>query len=148
MRTLLGLAVLIGIFAMIWSGIQQQQGTSAEAAGDGGYAEVAGGSTSSPTIVPPRLSDKVAVNKMSWTKGGFGAVALVSLTLKNNNEVAVQDIGVTCHFTGESGTEINSSDKTLYVSIAPGKARTEKTVNFGFIDPQAASAWCEVTSTG
>src|ERR1700754_1148677 len=55
---------------------------------------------------------KMTTENMSWSIGGFGSVALVSLTINNANDFPVKDIGIECRFSGKSGTQLSTINHT------------------------------------
>jgi hypothetical protein len=91
-------------------------------------------------------ADRVEVSSMSWKKGGFGSVALVTLSISNKNEYSVRDIAVTCTFSGSSGTMLSKPTNTIYDIIKPKSSRTFPDFNIGFIHGQAQKGNCSVES--
>ena len=43
---------------------------------------------------------KMSVENMTWSLGGFGTVAVVTLTINNSNDFPVKDVGLECRFSG------------------------------------------------
>ncbi len=41
---------------------------------------------------------KMSVENMTWSFGGFGTVAVVTLTINNSNDFPVKDVGLECRF--------------------------------------------------
>jgi hypothetical protein len=82
--------------------------------------------------------------KFAWGKEGFGNVMIANFTIKNNSNYDVKDIEVKCTHSANSGTVIDSNDRTIYEIV---KAHTTKRVNdfnMGFIHTQAARSNCEI----
>lgn len=101
------------------------------------------GTTNTSTIQenPAKL---VRVSVGQWSKGGFGAIALLPITITNMNGFAVKDIRISCKFSGPSGTVISEATHDTFRVIAPGASETIPEANFGFVNAQANSAACEV----
>lgn len=81
-----------------------------------------------------------------WRAGGFGSIAIVDLTFKNENTIAVKDPVVECTFYGASGTKISTKTQTIYRSFGPKKSGTAKGISLGFINQQSATGACRVMS--
>lgn len=107
-----------------------------------------------PTIIPPAMAEKVRqqdaifaglrLDKIDWQRGGFGAVAIATMTFNNQTEFAVKDIVLTCSFFAPSGTRIHQKVHVVYERIASKKKKTVREVNLGFIPSQAHSATCMI----
>jgi len=104
--------------------------------------------TPSPTPVPSP-SDTAVRNvelvKFSWSTGGFDNIMMATFAVRNNNDFAVKDITIKCTHSANSGTIIDSNERTIYERIEPRKIRTFRDFNMGFINSQAARSRCEVT---
>lgn len=99
-----------------------------------------------PNIHIPLATEQLTIAKSEWTKGGFGNIALVHVTLKNAGKQAVKDVDLRCHFYGPSGTEISNSIVTVFETIGAGKSKRSKELNLGFIDSQVQTAGCEIVA--
>jgi hypothetical protein len=89
--------------------------------------------------------DKVAMS-FSSSKGGFGSILMLDITLTNKNTFAVKDIEIDCDGYGGSGTKIDHNNKTMYERLEPGETRTFKQFNMGFLNSQVSSSRCGVQS--
>jgi hypothetical protein len=87
---------------------------------------------------------KMSVENMTWSIGGFGTVAVVTVTINNSNDFPVKDVGLECRFSGKSGTELSTVNHTIFDSLKAKSKRTFKEVNVGFINSQSARAGCSV----
>lgn len=87
---------------------------------------------------------KLSITKSEWTLGGFGAVPLFDVTIKNANDFPVSDIVLECMFVAESGTPLNTKRETIYQRFPAGKSKRVKEVNLGFVNPQVAGASCNI----
>jgi hypothetical protein len=80
---------------------------------------------------------------ISWEKGGFGSVALMTVKITNTSDKGyVKDIAIACEYHGKSGTTINSHSAVIYETIKPKQSYIAKGLNMGFINQQAANASC------
>lgn len=102
--------------------------------------------TSYSTPAQPRLENGIAIEKLSWRKGGFDTVAVADFVIKNNNTAPVKDIQVTCEAVAASGTVLGTVKETVYETIAPQKTKRVRDLNMGFIHSQTKSIGCRVTA--
>lgn len=86
------------------------------------------------------------IKSLAWSKSGFGTVALLTLTVENMNKFAVKDIAISCDFSGNSGTKLNTANGTIFETIKASSSRSFKEFNIGFIHSQAARGGCSVES--
>lgn len=89
-------------------------------------------------------ADRMTALLVSWQKGGFGSIGLVTVAIDNANDFTVRDIGITCTFTGNSGTKISEITHVIYDTVKAKSKRTFKDVNIGFINSQSSRAGCSV----
>lgn len=80
----------------------------------------------------------------SWTKEAFGSVMEVDFIITNNNDVDVKDIQIQCNHFAESGTEIDSNNRTIYEIVKKGNRRSYPNFNMGFMHSQAVESSCFV----
>jgi hypothetical protein len=88
--------------------------------------------------------ERITMPSFSWKIGGFGTVGSATVTIDNGNDFPVKDIDVRCEFNGKSGTQLSTSQRTIFDTIPAKAKRTFKDVNMGFIHAQSAKASCRV----
>ena len=88
--------------------------------------------------------ERITMPSFSWKIGGFGVVGTATVTVNNGNDFPVKDIDVRCEFSGKSGTQLSTSQRTIYDTIPAKTKHTFKDVNMGFIHVQSAKANCHV----
>src|SRR4029077_5118728 len=64
-----------------------------------------------PIEVPP--VNGLKISSQSWRRGGIGSKALVTFTLRNNNDYAVKDVEIACTFARRDGSHL--TDRTRIV---------------------------------
>lgn len=104
------------------------------------------GPISTPSKQPTKydIMQQVVISKMSWRKGGFGAVMLLNGSIVNLSNYDVKDITIGCaHFAG-SGTQLGTLSKTLYEAVPARGTKPFRELGMGFIHSQAARANCQV----
>lgn len=127
-----GCLVLIVLAAGIWAITQY---------GGGGSLPT---SNAPPDPKPAALS-KVEIKNVTWEKGGFGSVMLLTATIHNGGNQAFKDFTIRCTHYSSSKTRIGqSSEKVFEVVPANGSKRLTK-FNMGLVHSQAVSTGCKVT---
>lgn len=101
-----------------------------------------------PAPVAPNYADSVRIERATWRLGGFGAVLVGDVTIRNGNGFAVHDIALRCDVLAASGTELGRVRHTIYEYAAERTTTTFTDVNLGVVNPQAVTASCVVTGIG
>jgi hypothetical protein len=82
----------------------------------------------------------ITVVRSSWSKGGFGTIAVWTVTLKNTNPVMrYSDIRYRTTYQAASGTGVGEGSGQILDIIGPGQTRTFE-INDGFIHSQSRRA--------
>jgi hypothetical protein len=76
--------------------------------------------------------------------GGLNNVRLLDFTITNPTDYGFKDILIRCAGVGESGTEIDHSERTAYIVVSGHGSRSVKGFNMGFVSPQAVRGGCMV----
>jgi hypothetical protein len=108
--------------------------------GPGSEATPVGQAT--PTEPPPALSG-LKISSQSWRRGGLGSDALVTFTLRNDNDYAVKDIEIACSFSRQDGSHL--TDRKLLIPDGMVNMKSRKTfarVHVGFVNIDANKAKC------
>lgn len=101
-----------------------------------------------PAVPKYSLEDRIRQTDVKATWSTSGSVALFDLTIRNLNDVAITNVVVLCKFFGNSGSQIQTSQRTVYERLLPGATKIIKKLNFGFVDQQATRASCQATMVG
>src|SRR5947209_8128759 len=91
-------------------------------------------------------ADGLKISSQSWRRGGFGSKALVTLTLRNDNDYAVGDIGLLCSFSRPDGSGVTERRPTIHDTIRPKIRTTFTRVHAGFVNITASRATCSSLS--
>jgi hypothetical protein len=135
-----GCAILIGVCVVAW--IVSMVGSSSSTSSG----------TSSSSSAPTTLSvNDAAVRDISiqasCKKGGFGAVALWNVRLKNNSKTTTyQNILYRTMYESESGSRLRTNRAQFQIVLKPGETRTLTDFNDGLIPQQVTS--CGMTIFG
>src|SRR5436305_4225008 len=79
-------------------------------------------------------TDGLKISSQSWRRGGFGSRALVTLTLRNDNDYAVGDIALVCAFSRPDGSVVTERRPTIHDAIKPKSRKTFVGVHAGFVN--------------
>lgn len=126
-------------------------------------------SNSSEISVPPLPTSNAAANevtkksnkndkpdlelvKATWKTGGFGAIALWEVTVKNNTDKQLGDIKFRTQYVSETGNIVSKGGvdgllgKDTIEKIVPAKKTRTFDVNDGFVSEEAHTAGFELVS--
>jgi hypothetical protein len=85
----------------------------------------------------------VELENIDWSMD-FSIMEL-SVTIKNNAEIALKDFVIDCEHSAASGTVIDSNRREIFEVVEAGKSKRITKFNMGFINSQAVSTACVVT---
>ena len=102
----------------------------------------------SEAIVPqqPAPVDRLKIASQSWRRGGLGANALVTMTLRNDNSYPVRNIDVSCAFQRPDGSYLTSRSRTITDVISMKSRKTFARLHVGFVNVNAARAKCSLVA--
>jgi hypothetical protein len=86
------------------------------------------------------------ISSQSWRRGGLGSKALVTFTLRNENDYAVGDIGLLCAFTRADGSPVTERRSTIHDTVKMKSRKTFARLHVGFINVNASRAKCTLLS--
>jgi hypothetical protein len=86
------------------------------------------------------------ISSQSWRRGGLGSKALVTFTLRNDNDYAVGDIGLLCAFTRADGSPVTERRSTIHDTVKMKSRKTFARMHVGFINVNASRAKCTLLS--
>ncbi len=115
--------------------------------------EIGSGSKAAPfdpsvieAIVPvqPAPVDGLKISSQSWRRGGLGSNAVVTMTLRNNNEYAVKDVDISCAFLRPDGSHLTGRTRLISDVINMKSRKTFVRLHVGFVNVNAAKAKCSL----
>ena len=149
-------ALMVGLAA--WVGFARDAGKPAETVGMAVAAPVpppaaAAGSAlvafepqigDGEAIVPEEAApvDGLKISSQNWRRGGLGSNALVTFTLRNNNDYAVKDIAITCVFSRRDGSHLTDRVRMLAETVNTRSRKTFARLHVGFVNINASKAKC------
>ena len=101
-----------------------------------------------PAAGPPEAApvNGLKISSQSWRRGGLGSKALVTFTLRNDNDYAVGDIGLLCAFTRADGSPVTERRPTIRDTVKMKSRKTFARMHVGFINVSASRAKCSLLS--
>jgi hypothetical protein len=93
-----------------------------------------------------RMGKVELLRPLHWWKGGFDAVMLADLKIRNTTPHDVKDMVIACVEYAPSGTMIDHNTHTQYDIVKAATTETFHRVNLGFVHPQAQQASCHIVS--
>jgi hypothetical protein len=99
-------------------------------------------------IIPeqPTPMDRLKLSSQSWRRGGLGSNALVSFTVRNNNDYAIRDVEISCAFARRDGGHLTDRTRLVPGIIETRSRKTFAHVHIGFVNPNANRAKCALVS--
>jgi hypothetical protein len=101
-----------------------------------------------PAVGPPEAAavNGLRISSQSWRRGGLGSKALITFTLRNDNDYAVGDIGLLCAFTRADGSPVTERRPTIRDTVKMKSRKTFARMHVGFINVNASRAKCTLLS--
>ncbi|MBV9461581.1 MAG: hypothetical protein JO141_29270 [Bradyrhizobium sp.] len=103
----------------------------------------------SPSVAPtdPSVVNGLKISSQSWRRGGLGSNALVTFTLRNDNNYAVKDIEIACAFSRQDGSHLTDRKRVIPDAVVNTKSRkTFAQVHIGFVNIYANKVKCAPTA--
>lgn len=82
------------------------------------------------------------ISSQSWRRGGLGSKALITFTLRNDNDYAVKDIEIACVFSRRDGSHLTDRKRILPDMVNMKSRRTFERLHIGFVNIYANKAKC------
>jgi len=83
------------------------------------------------------------ISAQSWRRGGLGSNALITFTLRNDNDYAVKDIAIACAFARRDGSHLTDRKRVIPDAVVKMKSRkTFARLHIGYVNINANKAKC------
>jgi hypothetical protein len=105
-------------------------------------------SGAAPAAGPPEAApvNGLRISSQSWRRGGLGSKALITFTLRNDNDYPVGDIGLLCSFARADGSPVTERRPTIHDTVKMKSRKTFARMHVGFINVTASRAKCTLLS--
>lgn len=90
--------------------------------------------------------DRLRISSQTWRRGGLGSKALVTFTLRNDNDYAVKDVEIVCAFTRRDGSPLTERSRVLSDTVTMKSRKTFARVPVGFVNVNADQAKCSLVT--
>lgn len=148
-RALLGLASALLVGGGVWMLTPPSEGNGS---GQLSLASVEPESSAAqvPAAVIPAAEaaelDRMRISSQTWRRGGLGSRALVTFTLRNNNDYAIKDLELSCSFTRRDGSHLTDRKRLVPETVNMKSRKTFEQVQVGFVNVNADKAKCSLVS--
>jgi hypothetical protein len=112
-------------------------------------ATAPGQQATTPAESPPAEAapvDGLKISSQAWRRGGLGSNALVTFTLRNNNEYAVKDIEIACAFNRRDGSHLTDRTRLIRDTVNMKSRKTFARMHVGFVNVNASKAKCSLVA--
>ena len=105
-----------------------------------------------PALQPPSPVEAQAedplehlrITRQSFRRGGLGSKALVTFTLRNDNDYAVKDPEILCAFRSGDGSYATERRRTIHDTVNTKSRKTFPQTLMGFVNIKASEAQCSL----
>jgi hypothetical protein len=90
--------------------------------------------------------DRLKISSQTWRRGGLGSKALVTFTVRNDNDYAVKDVEIVCAFARRDGSHLTDRSRMLADTVSMKSRKTFARVPVGFVNVNADQAKCSLVT--
>jgi hypothetical protein len=90
--------------------------------------------------------DRMKISSQTWRRGGLGSKALVTFTVRNDNDYAVKDVEIVCAFSRRDGSHLTDRSRVLADIVGMKSRKTFARVPVGFVNVNADQATCSLVT--
>ena len=101
----------------------------------------------SPSPVEAQATDPLEhlrIARQSFRRGGLGSKALVTFTLRNDNDYAIKDPEILCAFRSGDGGYATERSRTIHDIVNAKSRKTFPQTLMGFVNIKASEAKCSL----
>jgi hypothetical protein len=88
--------------------------------------------------------DRLKISSQTWRRGGLGSKALVTFTVRNDNDYSVKDVVIVCAFTRRDGSHLTDRNRVLADIVGMKSRKTFARIPVGFVNVNADQAKCSL----
>jgi hypothetical protein len=139
----------------VWTLLPLSRGNSAEpVTSDVAAVETAPSGKAAEAVSPaseaqiPAMAElgRMRISSQTWRRGGLGSKALVTFTLRNDNDYAVKDVEIVCAFARRDGSHLTDRSRVLADPVSMKSRKTFARIPVGFVNVNADQAKCSLVS--
>ncbi|SFK10379.1 hypothetical protein [Bradyrhizobium sp. cf659] len=152
-RSLLWLLAAIIVGGGVWMLLPLSKGNSAEPAKpELASVETAPTGDAAAAVTPASEAqalaelDRLRISSQTWRRGGLGSKALVTFTLRNDNDYAVKDVAIVCAFARRDGSHLTDRSRVLADTVSMKSRKTFARITVGYVNVNADQAKCSLVA--
>ncbi len=154
-RSLLWLLAIIIVGCGVWMLLPLSKGNSAEqvtsevaAVETAPSGDPAASASPASEAQAPDMADlgRLRISSQTWRRGGLGSKALVTFTLRNDNDYAVKDLEIVCAFARRDGSHLTDRSRVLADPISMRSRKTFARIPVGVVNVNAEQAKCSLVA--
>jgi len=154
-RGLLWLLAMIILGCGVWMLLPLSKSNSAETGSpELAAVETAPSGDATATVAPasdaqaPAMAElgRLRISSQTWRRGGLGSKALVTFTLRNDNDYAVKDVEIICAFARRDGSHLTERSRVLADPVSMKSRKTYARIAVGFVNVNADQAKCSLVA--
>ena len=154
-RGLLWLLAMIILGCGVWMLLPLSKSNSTEAGSpELAAVETAPSGDATATVSPaseaqaPAMAElgRLRISSQTWRRGGLGSKALVTFTLRNDNDYAVKDVEIICAFARRDGSHLTERSRVLADPVSMKSRKTYARIAVGFVNVNADQAKCSLVA--
>lgn len=90
--------------------------------------------------------ERLRISSQTWRRGGLGSRALVTFTLRNDNDYDVRDLEIACTFLRRDGSQLTERSRRISDTVGMKSRRTFARVSLGVVNINAEQAKCRLVA--
>ncbi|MDA9491277.1 hypothetical protein [Bradyrhizobium sp. CCBAU 11361] len=149
-RSLLWLLAAIIVGSAVWMLLPLSKGNSAEPAkpelASVETAPSGDAAASEAQALAAAELDRLRISSQTWRRGGLGSKALVTFTLRNDNDYAVKDVAIVCAFARRDGSHLTDRSRVLADTVSMKSRKTFARITVGYVNVNADQAKCSLVA--
>ncbi|WP_027549255.1 hypothetical protein [Bradyrhizobium sp. WSM2254] len=149
-RSLLWLLAAIIVGSGVWMLLPLSKGNSAEPAkpelASVETAPSGDAAASEAQALAAAELDRLRISSQTWRRGGLGSKALVTFTLRNDNDYAVKDVAIVCAFARRDGSHLTDRSRVLADTVSMKSRKTFARITVGYVNVNADQAKCSLVA--
>lgn len=154
-RSLLWLLAAIIVGCGVWMLLSVSKGNSAEpvkpelaSVETAPSSDAAAVSPASEASAPAAMAElgRLRISSQTWRRGGLGSKALVTFTLRNDNDYAVKDVEIVCAFARRDGSHLTDRSRVLTEPVSMKSRKTFARIPVGVVNVNADQAKCSLVA--
>lgn len=154
-RSLLWLLAAIIVGCGVWMLLPVSKGNSAEpvkpelaSVETAPSSDAAAVSPASEASAPAAMAElgRLRISSQTWRRGGLGSKALVTFTLRNDNDYAVKDVEIVCAFARRDGSHLTDRSRVLAEPVSMKSRKTFARIPVGVVNVNADQAKCSLVA--